>query len=555
MTSALIFAVPAVAWLWHRQRRFLLPATLVPALLAIQIALGAVVVWLELPAFVVLVHLGFAMLILGAMVWLAAWVAPGPVALGAAPGAPGTGRDYYRALVSATAGLTLFLVLTGAFTRATGASWACAGFPGCAVPQEAVQAAEAGGARGLVQIHLFHRATAYLVAVLTLASIGETWRLRRAAPALRRAALLLAGCLAAQIAIGAAAATFGLPVVLRGAHVAGAAATWGAAVLLAALAWKSEVRGAKSQVPSRALGDGRAPRVPAADVGRGTKIRALLSLTKPRVILLLEVPTLAAMLIAGEGWPAPLLVGATLLGGALAAGGAAAINAYLDRDIDALMGSRTQRRPIPAGTVRPGEALAFGLALAVASFAVLLVFANLLAAVLAQVALLFYVFVYTRWLKRSTPSNIVIGGAAGAIPPLVGWAAVTGSLGPTAWLLFAIIFFWTPPHFWALSLLLQQHYARAGVPMLPVVRGEDETRRQIIYYTLQLIAVTVFVFTFGLSGLFYLGAALGLGGIFLYLAWRLWQEASAPAARRLFHYSMLYLWLLCAALVVDQRFF
>ena len=219
------------------------------------------------------------------------------------------------------------------------------------------------------------------------------------------------------------------------------------------------------------------------------------------------------------------------------------------------MGSRTQRRPIPAGTVRPGEALAFGLALAVASFAVLLVFANLLAAVLAQVALLFYVFVYTRWLKRSTPSNIVIGGAAGAIPPLVGWAAVTGSLGPTAWLLFAIIFFWTPPHFWALSLLLQQHYARAGVPMLPVVRGEDETRRQIIYYTLQLIAVTVFVFTFGLSGLFYLGAALGLGGIFLYLAWRLWQEASAPAARRLFHYSMLYLWLLCAALVVDQRFF
>jgi protoheme IX farnesyltransferase len=290
-------------------------------------------------------------------------------------------------------------------------------------------------------------------------------------------------------------------------------------------------------------------------VGGGAKARALLSMTKPRVILLLEVPTLAAMLIAGEGWPTPLLVGATLLGGALAAGGAAAINAYLDRDIDALMGSRTQRRPIPAGTVRPGEALAFGLALAVASFAVLLVFANLLAAVLAQVALLFYVFVYTRWLKRSTPSNIVIGGAAGAIPPLVGWAAVTGSLGPTAWLLFAIIFFWTPPHFWALSLLLQQHYARAGVPMLPVVRGEDETRRQIIYYTLQMIAVTVFVFTFGLSGLFYLGAALVLGGVFLYLAWRLWQEASAPAARRLFHYSMLYLWLICAALVVDQRLF
>ena len=464
--------------------------------------------------------------------------------------------------MSATAGLTLFLVLTGAFTRATGASWACAGFPGCAVPQEAVQAAEAGGARGLVQIHLFHRATAYLVAVLTLASIGETWRLRRAAPALRRAALLLAGCLAAQIAIGAAAATFGLPVVLRGAHVAGAAATWGAAVLLAALAWRAEAQAGASAAPRRREArrrpqPTRAPPPRPGGAGRPAGPQG-------------PGPALHDQ---AQGDPAPGgahpggdadrrggLAGAPA-GGRHAAGrgprrrGAAAINAYLDRDIDALMGSRTQRRPIPAGTVRPGEALAFGLALAVASFAVLLVFANLLAAVLAQVALLFYVFVYTRWLKRSTPSNIVIGGAAGAIPPLVGWAAVTGSLGPTAWLLFAIIFFWTPPHFWALSLLLQQHYARAGVPMLPVVRGEDETRRQIIYYTLQLIAVTVFVFTFGLSGLFYLGAALGLGGVFLYLAWRLWQEASAPAARRLFHYSMLYLWLLCAALVVDQRFF
>ena len=362
MTSALIFAVPAVAWLWHRQRRFPLPATLVPVLLAIQIALGAVVVWLELPAFVVLVHLGFAMLILGAMVWLAAWVAPGTVALAAAPGTGrgagrgGTsrlagrgarwgavaerggqraGRDYYRALVSATAGLTLFLVLTGAFTRATGASWACAGFPGCAVPQEAVQAAEAGGARGLVQIHLFHRATAYLVAVLTLASIGETWRLRRAVPALRRAALLLAGCLAAQIAIGATAvhlrAARGPP---RGPRGRGGRRPGGRPC-----SWRPWPGGAKSEVrrPVRSA-RGSAGRLPASprsrrtsDVGRGprgpalaagAKARALLSMTKPRVILLLEVPTLAAMLIAGEGWPSPLLVGATLLGGALAAGGA-----------------------------------------------------------------------------------------------------------------------------------------------------------------------------------------------------------------------------------------
>jgi protoheme IX farnesyltransferase len=278
-------------------------------------------------------------------------------------------------------------------------------------------------------------------------------------------------------------------------------------------------------------------------------------MTKPKVILLLEVPTVAAMLIASPDLPSPVLLAATLLGGALAAGGAAAINAYLDRDIDAVMGSRTRRRPIPAGRVSPGEALAFGLILAVASFVVLLVFANLLAAVLAQVALLFYVFVYTRWLKRSTPSNIVIGGIAGSIPPLVGWAAVTNSLSPVAWLLFAIVFFWTPPHFWALSLILREHYERANVPMMPVVRGDAETRRQILYYTLQMIAVTVFLFTFGLSGMFYLGAALVLGGVFLYLVARLWQDTTTRAASHLFHYSMLYLWLLCVALVLDRRLF
>jgi heme o synthase len=285
----------------------------------------------------------------------------------------------------------------------------------------------------------------------------------------------------------------------------------------------------------------------------GAKLRAYLALTKPRVIVLLEVPTLAAMLIAGDAWPAPLLIAATLLGGALAAGGAAAINCYLDRDIDALMGERTQQRPIPSGVVRPVEALVFGVFLGVASFVVLTVFANVLAAILAQVALLFYIFVYTRWLKRSTPSNIVIGGAAGAVPPLVGWAAVTGDIGPAAWVLFAIVFFWTPPHFWALSLLIRQYYERANVPMLPVVRGDHETRWQIILYTLQMISVTVLMFALQLSGLFYLMAALALGGIFLYSSVRLYREASAAAASRLFRYSIIYLWLLSAALVIDKR--
>jgi protoheme IX farnesyltransferase len=460
--------------------------------------------------------------------------------------------------VAGTLVVLFALILAGAYTRATGASWACTGFPGCTVPQAARQAARqaaaAAGVQGdrLVQIHLAHRFLAYLTTVLVAACLAETWRLRRTTPGVPQAALALAVALTVQVASGAVMVSSGLPTALRGAHVAGAAATWAAGVLLAALAWRAPAL--RTQAPPT-WGVGRGTR----GLGRGAplvaKARDLFSMTKPKVILLLEVPTLAAMLIAAPDLPAPLLVVATLLGGALAAGGAAAINAYLDRDIDAVMGPRTRQRPLPAGRVSPGETLAFGLALAVASFVVLLVFANLLAAALAQVAFLFYVFVYTRWLKRSTPSNIVIGGIAGSIPPLVGWAAVTNSLSPVAWLLFAIIFFWTPPHFWALSLILRQHYARANVPMLPVVRGDAETRRQILYYTLQMIAVTLFVFTFGLSGLFYLGAALVLGGVFLYLVARLWQDATTRAASRLFHYSMLYLWLLCTALVLDRRLF
>ena len=283
------------------------------------------------------------------------------------------------------------------------------------------------------------------------------------------------------------------------------------------------------------------------------KLGAYLALTKPRVIVLLEVPTLAAMLVAGPALPSVELVLVTLLGGALAAGGAAAINCYLDRDIDALMGDRTGRRPIPAGLVSPREALALGVGLGVISFGLLAWRANLLAALLAMAALLFYVFVYTRWLKRSTPSNIVIGGAAGAIPPLVGWAAVRGQLDPAAWLLFALVFFWTPPHFWALSLLIKQHYARARVPMLPVVRGDDETRRQILLYTAQMICVSLLFVPFGFAGDAYLAAALVLGGLFLYYALRLRRRGARADASGLFKYSMYYLLLLSIALVIDRR--
>jgi protoheme IX farnesyltransferase len=279
-----------------------------------------------------------------------------------------------------------------------------------------------------------------------------------------------------------------------------------------------------------------------------------ISLTKPRIVVLLLLTTAAPMIVAADGWPGWGLMLATLLGGALAAGGGNALNCYLDRDIDALMG-RTVWRPLPAGTLTPAQGLTFGLALGALSFVVLAVWVNLLAAVLAQAGLLFYVLVYTRWLKRTTPSNIVIGGAAGAVPPLVGWAAVTGEVSLLALWLFAIIFFWTPPHFWALALLIQEEYAKARVPMLPLVYGEAETRRQIFLYSLLLVAVTAVLFSFRLMGWFYLAAALVLGGLLLYYAVRLVQEATRAAALRLYKYSLLYLALLFIAVVVDRQAF
>jgi protoheme IX farnesyltransferase len=282
-------------------------------------------------------------------------------------------------------------------------------------------------------------------------------------------------------------------------------------------------------------------------------LAAYVNLTKPRIIVLLLLTTLGAMLSVTPGLPSWWLMLATLLGGALSSGAANTLNCYLDRDIDSLMPRTRERRSLPLGRITPPAALRFGLILAALSFLQMTLTVNLLAALLAQAALWFYVGVYTLWLKRTTPSNIVIGGAAGAIPPLVGWAAVTGEVGLLALYLFAIVFFWTPPHFWALSLLIQDEYALARVPMLPLVRGEDETRRQILLYTLLLVALTLVMGAFGLVGWLYLTAAATLGAGFLYLAARLLAEASRAAATRVFIYSIFYLTLLFAALVLDRQ--
>jgi heme o synthase len=273
-----------------------------------------------------------------------------------------------------------------------------------------------------------------------------------------------------------------------------------------------------------------------------------LALTKPRVMSLLVLTTVAAMIAGAEGLPriGPLL--ATIAGGMLAAGGASAVNHVLDRDIDRLMGARTERRPVAAGRISPGRALCFGCVLIASALTLLAGAVNVLAAGLSLVGAVVYVFVYTLWLKRSTPQNIVIGGVAGAMPPLVGWAAATGTLAAPAWIMFAIVALWTPPHFWALALMLRRHYANAGVPMLPVVSGAQATARKIGLYSVLLFAVSLLPAAWPAFGVPYLACALILGAIQLTSARALMRDRSARIAARAFRFSLVYLALLFAAL-------
>ncbi|MBW4660611.1 MAG: heme o synthase [Drouetiella hepatica Uher 2000/2452] len=282
-------------------------------------------------------------------------------------------------------------------------------------------------------------------------------------------------------------------------------------------------------------------------------IQSYWQLTKPRIIILLLVTTAGSMWIASAGKVDPFLVLITLFSGALASASANAINCLYDRDIDYDM-ERTRHRPLPSGRIQPRDGWVFAILLAGLSFTLLTVFANLLSACLAMSGIVTYVVVYTHWLKRHSTQNIVIGGAAGAIPPLVGWAAVTGELSWAAWAYFAIIFLWTPPHFWALAMMIREDYAKVGVPMLPVVVGEVETARQIWIYTLLLIPMTlVMVYPLHVMGAVYAAIALFLGGIFVAKAWALLQTpADLTVARSLFKYSILYMMLLSAGMAIDS---
>ena len=279
--------------------------------------------------------------------------------------------------------------------------------------------------------------------------------------------------------------------------------------------------------------------------------RDYVTLTKPRIMSLLVLTAVCAMVAAAGGSPPPVALLGLVVGGGLACGGASALNHVIDRDIDRLMGPRTASRPVAAGRVSPARAVVFALVLLALSFAVMVAFDNLLAAALALCGGAYYVVVYTLWLKRTTPQNIVIGGAAGAIPTLSGWAAASGHLGLGAVFLFSIVLLWTPPHFWALALLLERQYAAARIPMMPVVRGARATAFQVLVYSLVLVAVTLVPGVIGTFGVLYLGAALALGGAFIVLAWRLWRDGTPARAGVLFHFSLLYLALLFVAVALD----
>ncbi len=280
------------------------------------------------------------------------------------------------------------------------------------------------------------------------------------------------------------------------------------------------------------------------------RVKDFFILSKPLIVALLLLTTYAGLVAGTKAWPSASLTFWTLLGGMFAAGGSSALNQYIDRELDKNM-QRTAKRPLADGRLTAAEGLSYGLALCLMSYYIMASFVNFLAALLSLAGIFYYVFFYSVWLKKATVQNIVIGGGAGAIPPMVGWAAATGHLGLAAWILFAIVFMWTPPHFWALALVRMKDYERAGVPMMPVVRGEEETRRQILIYTIELILVTLLLPAFNLAGIVYLVSALVLGGLLLYAAWRVFKVGGNKVAWTMYRWSSMYLAFIFLALMID----
>ena len=526
LVGLVVFATAVVGWTRHRAEPALRrPALLAAGLLVAQVLLGAVTVKLALPPWVIITHLANAMLLLATLMVVA-------LRAGAQEG-PLEARHGDHGLVLATAALGFAVILFGAQVANFHAGLLCLGFPLCngsVLPPASAPAA----------LHWAHRVLAFAFFGLALVVVSRvSHRSDARGRQLSRAAGMVLAATIAQIAVAAAMVLHLLPPALRALHLLVGTLVWAALVLLVFHSGRTPIAEPEA---TEAEGGGRRPSL-AAD---------LVTLTKPRIISLLLVTTIAPMFITPAGLPSWSQVLWVLLGGYLMAGGANAINMWFDRDIDTRM-TRTRLRPIPAGRISAAFGLAFGVSLGLAAFAVFWYRVNPLSAGLALAGLLFYVFVYTIWLKRISPQNIVIGGAAGAFPPLVGWAAMTGRLDLAAVYLFAIIFYWTPPHFWALALIKQADYARAGIPMMPVVRGEARTKFEMLAYTLMLLPLTIMPTFFGALGLFYGVAAALLGARLLWYCIRLLRERSVtPVAWQMYRYSLLYLALLFVAMGIDR---
>lgn len=548
IVSVLIAVLAISALIWARkEKQVLIPALLAIPLLMVQIVLGGLTVLWKLPPEIIAAHLGTALALFATIITVA--VMSGT----SAPNREKPEQTRKFALLAMTTALLVYgLMLLGSYVVGKGASLACTGWPLCGTP------APGAAIFHLNDVNMLHRYAAMFVGLVMIWTIFTAWRRRRVAPGQAWIAIIAGILFIVQSSVGALLVLLQKPVYTQILHLALSTAVWGCLVILSALAARQlratpvqsdlDLDNDKGEASTEIMRGKTAKKEP----GRIQQtISSYVNLIKPHVTVLLLGTTAAAMTIAKSSFPPLGLLVFTLLGGAMAAGSANCLNCYIDRDIDQIMG-RTQRRSLPSGKVQPQQALIFGIVLGIGSFLLLYIFVNLLSAVLADAAILFYVFVYTLGLKRTTAQNIVIGGAAGAVPVLVGWAAVTNSLSLPALWLFAIIFYWTPPHFWALSLLIQKDYEKAHVPMLPVMMGEVETHRQIFLYSLLLMAVTLMLFAMRTMGYIYLVAALIMGGILIYMSIRLLREKTKYWAKTIFWYSNCYLAAIFAVMVVDR---
>lgn len=430
-------------------------------------------------------------------------------------------RSSFSRLTLALFAAVLLLTIAGRLVTVTGASAYCAGWLICS-PTES-----------LGYLRLTHFVLAGVASVFVVLLLRKAWREQRDQKLILPLTTVTSVLFFGQAFIGAIQVARGFPLHLVVLHTLTAVSLW---ISLGMLVFVSGVLAQDTAVIYR------------FDIRQ--RVKDFFILSKPLIVALLLVTTYAGLVAGGKAWPSASLTFWTLLGGALAAAGSSALNQYIDRELDKNM-QRTAKRPLADGRLTAAEGLSYGLALCLISYYVMAGFVNLLAAFLSLVGIFYYVILYSVLLKKATVQNIVIGGGAGAIPPMVGWAAATGHLGLAAWILFAIVFMWTPPHFWALAIVRMKDYEKAGVPMMPVVHGEEKTRRIILIYTIELVAVTLLLPIFNLAGMFYLISALVLGGFLLYAAWRVFKVGGNKVAWTMYRWSSMYLAFIFLAIVID----